>query len=702
MPKQDTGRSLTRLRLATAGQAVAALLRTRLPRPCHAIASERRQNCGATAGKQAGLFGQEFKPPSYAPEYAAPYGARIFWSLNYKDVAPTALEFGIRPLCGVFQSPARGDIFVESAERERKNPLGAAYSGSPSRGLKCAHSPSGSAIAVKVSALLIWFFAFDVFPQPVLQVVPAGAGPFSIIITNGMSGATYELQTTPVLGDTVNYPWTIAAAGCASQTNFTMPAGLSPVAFYRAVLYSNGIPPWETVAPNSYSTNEGEGSAAYPFGESSMHYQQVFAASQLPGAGMITQISFRPDGFFAGDSPRFPEAATSVKVTLATTSKNPADLSTTFVDNFTGTNQTVVYGGTNGAPLNLSTSYTGQPGGPNAFDIRIYLTEPFYYNPANGNLLMDIVLTNANAAFPNFDAVLATNNPLTSRLYGTPATATTGGTDGSAWQGLVTQFTFGNFAVPASTHVGWFISGANVSGISQSNSAIAQHFFNNPNTLIFSSPTANPIPAGFGSATPIAYYTSFGEFQSNLLSNAINPTYQGNWVMYDNEDWTKTPAKEQSSWAAYEALFANLAHAYGYGCFVSPSPDLTGDPQNLPSPTRYDIFLTNEYPAFSASAPADGFNIQGQKLEVPTNGYEQFGWFNSACCVQATNANPAVTVFAGITTTPIGIPSATNLEWAVTNTYNPTNYISGYWFNIPDNNYSLATAALALLENDGL
>ena len=172
--------------------------------------------------------------------------------------------------------------------------------------------------------------------------------------------------------------------------------------------------------------------------------------------------------------------------------------------------------------------------------------------------------------------------------------------------------------------------------------------------------------------------------------------------MIINESWSKTPSAEQAAPASYETLFANLAHAYGYVYLTAPSPDLTGAPAPLPSPTRYDDYLNQGYPAFSAGAPSEAYDIQGQKLETDPSGYQTFGWLVGTASSSASTANPATLRLAGITTTPFGTaPTASQLAAAVTATYDPSNYIGGYWFNIPDGNYSLAEAALEILQGDG-
>jgi hypothetical protein len=86
---------------------------------------------------------------------------------------------------------------------------------------------------------------------PFLIIAPTGTNQFLITITNAVSGNTYDIYTTPVLGDTVNYPWTAAAIGASGQTNFTVNMGPYSTGFFRAVVDTNGIPLWEAADPNN-------------------------------------------------------------------------------------------------------------------------------------------------------------------------------------------------------------------------------------------------------------------------------------------------------------------------------------------------------------------------------------------------------------------------------------------------------------------
>ncbi len=86
---------------------------------------------------------------------------------------------------------------------------------------------------------------------PFLIIAPTGTNQYLITITNAVSGNTYDIYTTPVLGDTVNYPWTAAVIGASGQTNFTVNMGPYSTGFFRAVVDTNGIPLWEAADPNN-------------------------------------------------------------------------------------------------------------------------------------------------------------------------------------------------------------------------------------------------------------------------------------------------------------------------------------------------------------------------------------------------------------------------------------------------------------------
>src|SRR5206468_10261941 len=77
---------------------------------------------------------------------------------------------------------------------------------------------------------------------------------------------------------------------------------LGALLFLGAINPAGAVEP-TVVVPNSARTTEGDINNSYPFnitlfGLSSQRYQQVYAASQFGGGGLITQIIFRPDATF--------------------------------------------------------------------------------------------------------------------------------------------------------------------------------------------------------------------------------------------------------------------------------------------------------------------------------------------------------------------------------------------------------------------
>jgi len=215
--------------------------------------------------------------------------------------------------------------------------------------------------------------------------------------------------------------------------------GFRPLTLLGALLLLGAINPAHAivptiVVPNSARTTEGNGNNAYPFniGGPSQRYQQVYAASQfggLPaGGGLITQIVFRPDATFGM---AFTSTLPDIQIDLSTTSAADDGLSGTYANNV-GADDSIVFAR---GPLTLSSAFTGPPNGPKDFDIIITLTHPFLYNPALGNLLLD-VRNFGGGTTTQFDAVSTTGDGV-SRVFNQNVNGTTGTTDTI---GLVTGF----------------------------------------------------------------------------------------------------------------------------------------------------------------------------------------------------------------------------------------------------------------------
>lgn len=220
-----------------------------------------------------------------------------------------------------------------------------------------------------------------------------------------------------------------------------MPSGENTACKGAAVLFlffvaTAPLPATPVIVPASLAAVEGNSSNGYPFNIAafslpSQRYQQVYSYAAFFGPLTITDIVFRPD---AGFGSSFSSTLASVRIDLSTTSATVGALSATFASNV-GANDTIVF---NGA-LSSSSSFTGPSGGPKNFDILIHLTTPFFYNPANGNLLMDVRnFSGGTTTF--FDTDVAVGGP-TSRAFTTSSGVNSASADFlDDRQGLVTEF----------------------------------------------------------------------------------------------------------------------------------------------------------------------------------------------------------------------------------------------------------------------
>jgi hypothetical protein len=214
------------------------------------------------------------------------------------------------------------------------------------------------------------------------------------------------------------------------------------------MLLGSDVQATTVITPNGQASVEGNVNNVFPFslgqdiGEvpsGTQRYQQVYSASDFAalaaGGEYITQIAFRPDDNVGA---AFSSTLPSIRIDLSTVSVGPDALSTTFAGNV-GANDTIVYGGATGAALSLSSSFTGPVGGPKQFDIIINLTTPFFYNPAAGNLLLD-VRNFGGGTTANFDTEDFSGDSV-SRVTTMGSGVGSATADLADSDGLVTQFT---------------------------------------------------------------------------------------------------------------------------------------------------------------------------------------------------------------------------------------------------------------------
>lgn len=150
-------------------------------------------------------------------------------------------------------------------------------------------------------------------------------------------------------------------------------------------------------------------------------------------------------------------------------------------------------------------------------------------------------------------------------------------------------------------------------------------------------------------------------------------------VLYDPESWKMTPKEEQAHPVEAVCHAAAAAHARHKLLIATPAVDLIGIlvPGRNKRGQRYAAFEDTGLAAGMARC-ADVFEIQAQGAEMDV---KKFHDFVAAEAAQAREANPRVSVFAGISTNPSGQRvSAGELEAAVKSV---RSLVNGFWLNIP-------------------
>ena len=194
----------------------------------------------------------------------------------------------------------------------------------------------------------------------------------------------------------------------------------------------------EIFFPGNAEMRTGRSNQSFPFniGGGSQHYQQLYLGSVF-GSGPVTisTIKFRQASDTNGGSP-FSVRLSDISISLSTATTRVGAIGTTFANNI-GADTMSVFSGA----LDLSSSAPAlRNDTPQPFDIVINFTTPFAYDPAQGDLLLDVV-NRGGGNSTQFDFITG-GSTVFSRAFTLPS-QNAGTPTGFAQQGagLVTAFT---------------------------------------------------------------------------------------------------------------------------------------------------------------------------------------------------------------------------------------------------------------------
>lgn len=226
----------------------------------------------------------------------------------------------------------------------------------------------------------------------------------------------------------------------------------------------------------------------------------------------------------------------------------------------------------------------------------------------------------------------------------------------------------------------WLITTNILNGLKNSDPATANWFFNTSNAFVKSNPVS-----GF-SATTLASYTSYAQFQQDLSSGAYP---KGDlWVMYGIESTTNSPLIEKQHPVQYLQKFAILAHQHNLKVMEVPGRDLVfvqgADCRNNSGENIDQAYIRCQIPA--ASHLADIYQVEAQGDQSNIAAYTSLV---REAVDQVRSLSPTITVMSGLTTDRGDTPSQIFTSWQATHTM-----VSGYWMNSTTSTLQVAAQAL--------
>ncbi|MEY2408079.1 MAG: hypothetical protein QOF48_749, partial [Verrucomicrobiota bacterium] len=258
--------------------------------------------------------------------------------------------------------------------------------------------------AASVSSGTIWFYpGEDGRPENFgairFTVPPGGSGDYTVQVT---VAPTYpgppqgETDIHVIKNGTELFGQNLVPSAIAGYTNtlaltegqtvdFAIGRGLDGSQYGSGLRIAGSLSrldtPQKLVLPPLYANTNGPGASGSLSGV--LRLQEVYDSGLFPpGIILIKEIRWRPHITIGA---AFNATINDLQINLSTTLARGEALSTTFASNV-GSDDKQVFRGS----IALSSAFAGPPAGPKAFDIIIPLAVPFLYNPASGNLLVDL------------------------------------------------------------------------------------------------------------------------------------------------------------------------------------------------------------------------------------------------------------------------------------------------------------------------
>jgi len=156
-------------------------------------------------------------------------------------------------------------------------------------------------------------------------------------------------------------------------------------------------------------------------------------------------------------------------------------------------------------------------------------------------------------------------------------------------------------------------------------------------------------PSGYPGAVTGRAWASLAVFEDDVRTGSVPADVRV--AMYDPEQWRFTPPEEKRDPGAAIERFVARCRELGYVSMVTPYPRLVtvhgATFRARPGESEEDAFVRSRITAVAARA--DICETQAQRLQHDPNAYRAFV---VATAEQAREANPAVVLLSGLSTSP--------------------------------------------------
>jgi hypothetical protein len=203
----------------------------------------------------------------------------------------------------------------------------------------------------------------------------------------------------------------------------------------------------------------------------------------------------------------------------------------------------------------------------------------------------------------------------------------------------------------------WFTNPLSLPTLSAATPTLAEKFFNRPDSYEW----LGYVPEGW-STSPYVNYGSYAQFKADIDGGTAPAV---DLLMYDPEQWWRTPVEEQKRPRFYMREFGQLAHANGYRVVNAPAMNLLtvrgADCVERSGEDLWAAYMRCRFPEHAAKK-ADGYDIQTQRWECEASLWpsrnpraspslvQTYKSRVAAAADQARTANAGIEVYSGLST----------------------------------------------------